>query len=343
VLPHQVAAAQGALVRVEHLDGRGVLLVPLHHLVRLVVGEVRDVEVRDLLDQRLHLLLEGLVELVPVLVVVARAPLEEGGTLGDLVRVGHRVPGDVDVAVDDPVVDSHRDRQRKEAVLPLAERLVGRVDAGHVERRHRHREVHRVPEPEPALVGLAPALGEQGVVRVHLLPALAARRCLDLVRARECARLGRRGHTPVYTQPMRAVRQPALHGRLGRRRCRRGGRTGRHLARAGRPRLRDAALSARGRLLRRVRGLAVEAADTDPGRALGRRGGGDPARGADRVAVARRDGRRRRRLTGAGARRGRRSGPPRGPGRQVSWGVGRRHVERREARLPRRARRRRTA
>ena len=59
-----------------------------------------------------------------------------------------------------------------------ADRLVGGVDADHVEGRHRHREVHRVPEPEPVLVRLAAALVEQRVVGVHLLPALAPRRGL---------------------------------------------------------------------------------------------------------------------------------------------------------------------
>ena len=74
-----------------------------------------------------------------------------------------------------------------------------------VERRHRHREVHRVPEPEPVLVDLAPALGEERVVRVHLLPALAPRRGLDLVGARERARLRRRGHRPCIQQPRCAL------------------------------------------------------------------------------------------------------------------------------------------
>ena len=154
VLPHQVAAADAA-VGVEHLVEGGVAVVA-EHLVRLVLGQLGDTQRRDLGDQRLHLRPPLAVQLVPVLEVVAGPPLEELGPLGDLRRVGDRVAGDVDVAVDDPVVDSHRGRDRENAVLPRADRLVGRVDAGHVERRHRHREVHRVPEPEPVLVGLAP-------------------------------------------------------------------------------------------------------------------------------------------------------------------------------------------
>ena len=68
---------------------------------------------RDLGDQRLHLRPPAAVQLVPVLEVVAGAALEELGALGDLRRVGDRVAGDVDVAVDDPVVDPHRRRDRR--------------------------------------------------------------------------------------------------------------------------------------------------------------------------------------------------------------------------------------
>ena len=63
------------------------------------------------------------------------------------------------------------------------------------------REVHRVPEPETVLVALAPPLVEARVVRVHLLPALAARRRLDRERAREGAE--RRG--ACHTNLRRAV------------------------------------------------------------------------------------------------------------------------------------------
>ena len=42
VLPHQVAAAQRAVVRVEDLVERGVPVVLEHELVGLVLGQVRD-------------------------------------------------------------------------------------------------------------------------------------------------------------------------------------------------------------------------------------------------------------------------------------------------------------
>ena len=148
-------------------------------------GQVGHLDRLDLAVQRLHLLAPAGVELVPVLEVVAGALLEEARALGDLVRVGDRVGGDVDVAVDHAVVDAHRRRHGEGAVLPAAERVVGVVDLDHVERRHREREVLRVPEPEPALVGLAAVLVEERLVRVHLLPALAAGRGLDVEGIRE--------------------------------------------------------------------------------------------------------------------------------------------------------------
>ena len=185
VLPHQIAAPERAAPRVEELVEGEVPIVAEDDLVGLVLGEVAHLEGRELRDQRLHLLLPLRVQLVPVLEVVARPPLEELRALGDLGRVGDRVAGDVDVAVHAPVVDAHGRRHSEDPVLPGAEPLVGRIDAGDVEGRHRQREVHRVPEPEALLVRLAPPLVEQRVVRVHLLPALAARRRLDLVRVGE--------------------------------------------------------------------------------------------------------------------------------------------------------------
>ena len=184
VLPHHVGQPEGAPVGVE--DGAEArLLVAERDLVRLELAERRHLQRLELCDQRLHLRAPRRVQLVPVLEVVARALLEVPRALGDLLRVGDRVPGDVDVAVEAPVVDPHRGRDREDPVLPRAERLVGGVDADRVERRHRQREVHRVPEPEALLVRLAPLVVEQRVVGVEVLPAVAARRGADLVGARE--------------------------------------------------------------------------------------------------------------------------------------------------------------
>jgi hypothetical protein len=172
-------------VRVEDVVEAQVAVVLEDDLARLVLRQVRHLQLGQLSDHRVDLHPPLRVEVVPVLEVVAGPLLEVPGPLRDLLRVGDRVAGDVDVAVDAAVVDPHRRRDREDAVLPRADPVVGRVDAEHVERRHRQREVHRVPEPESLLVGLPPALVEQRVVGVHLLPALAAGRRLDLVGVRE--------------------------------------------------------------------------------------------------------------------------------------------------------------
>ena len=208
VLPHQVVEPESGPVGVE--DGAVARLLVLEgDRVGLVLVELRHLQRVELLDQRVHLRAPLRVEVVPVRVVVPRALLEEPGALGDLRRVGDGVAGDVDVAVDAAPVDAHRRRHREDPVLPRAERLVGGVDADRVERGHRHREVHRVPEPEALLVGLAPLLVEAGVVRVHLLPALAAGRSLDLVRAGKGSNVRRCCHLISLSEPHALGRERA--------------------------------------------------------------------------------------------------------------------------------------
>ena len=184
VLPHHVEEMERVPVRLD--DGAEARLFVLEcDRVGLVLPELRHLELSQLRDQRVHLHAPLPVELVPVRVVVAGSLLEVLGALANLRRVENRVAGDVDVAVDAPPVDAHRRRDREDTVLPVADRLVRAVDADRVERGHRHREVHRVPEPESLLVRLAALLVEAGVIGVHVLPAFAAGRSLDLVRARE--------------------------------------------------------------------------------------------------------------------------------------------------------------
>ena len=202
VLPHQIVEPQRLAVGVE--DGAVArLLVAERDVVGLVLVERRHVQLGELGDQRLHLRAPLAVQLVPVLVVVAGAALKVLGAGGHLRGVGDGVARDVDVAVDAAPVDPHGGRDGEDTVLPGAERLVGGVDADRVERRHRDREVHRVPEPEALFVLRAPRLVEAGVVRVHVLPALAARRRLHLVRARErtdacwCRHLSSWGRWPI--------------------------------------------------------------------------------------------------------------------------------------------------
>ena len=139
-------------IGVEDLDVRRVAVVLEDDLVGLVLRQAGHAKIRDLRDQRLHLQLPLPVQLVPVLEVVAGPPLEELGPLGDLGGVRHRVPGDVDVAVDDAVVDAHGGRNREHTVLPGGDSHVRDVRADEVECGHRQREVHRVPEPEALLV-----------------------------------------------------------------------------------------------------------------------------------------------------------------------------------------------
>ena len=87
VLPHQVAAAQRPAVGVEELVERGVPVVARASTSSgSYSGRSGTGKVGDLGDQRLHLVLPLGVELVPVLEVVAGAPLEVLDPLGDLRR-----------------------------------------------------------------------------------------------------------------------------------------------------------------------------------------------------------------------------------------------------------------
>ena len=208
MLPHQIAHPQAATVGVQQLVEGRVAVVAERDLIGLVLGQLRNVQLPELGDQRLHLGAPLSVQLVPVRVVVARSLLEEAGSLGDLLGIGDRVAGDVDVAVDRPVVDAHRRRHREHPVLPGADRLIRGVDADHVKGRHRQREVHRVPEPEPVLVRFAAALVEQRVVGVHLLPPLTPRRGLHRVGAWERAERGlRAAHLKPPSRPSALIRQ----------------------------------------------------------------------------------------------------------------------------------------
>ena len=169
------------------------LAIGEQNLVGLVLRQPGYLDGLDLAIEGLHLFPPLDVELVPVLEVIARALLEELGPLGNQVRVGDRVGRDVDVAVDHAIVDAHRGRHGEGPVLPAGEGEVRDVHLAHVEGGHRQREVHRVPEPEPVLVSFLAVLVEQGPVRIHLLPALAAGGGLDREGTGECTHLGCRG------------------------------------------------------------------------------------------------------------------------------------------------------
>ena len=76
VLPHQVAQAERAAVGVEHVVEAQVAVVLEDDLARLVLRQVRHLELGQLADHRLDLHAPLRVELVPVGEVVARALLE---------------------------------------------------------------------------------------------------------------------------------------------------------------------------------------------------------------------------------------------------------------------------
>ena len=73
-------------------------------------GDIKRLEVGDDL---FHLLLPLIVEFVPVFVVVSRALHEQGHAAADLLGIGHRDRRDVDVAVDDPMVDTQGRRDHE--------------------------------------------------------------------------------------------------------------------------------------------------------------------------------------------------------------------------------------
>ena len=102
-----------------------------------------------------------------------RAAPNSSGAPPDLGLVGHRVGAHVHPPVQHPMIDPHRRRHGEDARVRLAQAHVRRVGRHEVEREHRLGEVHPVAKPPSRLLGLAPLLAEQGVVRVHRLPALA--------------------------------------------------------------------------------------------------------------------------------------------------------------------------
>ena len=203
VLPHALVHAQRSAPSVEHTVKRRVAVFE-RHLVALVFVERGHLERGDLRDQRVHLLLPAGVEPVPVGEVVPGALLEVADPLRDQIGICDGVGRDVHVAVDDPVVDAHRWGNREDAVLPVRKCVIRAVDRHHVERRHRVGEVHRIPEPQSALVCFAAILVERRVIRVHLLPALATVRRGDLAGAWERGRpCGGGAHKPLLLSPPR--------------------------------------------------------------------------------------------------------------------------------------------
>ena len=147
----------------------------------LPLGQRRNRDRLDLGDQGAQPVLPSLVEGVPVLEVVPGPRAEFGRAALDLGRVEDRVGGDVDPAVDDPVLDAERGREDEQPRGVGADRLVRHLPGDGVEGRHRLGEVHGVVEPEAlVVVGL-----EAREVPVHGAPVLRAGHVGDLRGERE--------------------------------------------------------------------------------------------------------------------------------------------------------------
>ncbi|MBV6476250.1 MAG: hypothetical protein MOGDAGHF_01835 [Rhodocyclaceae bacterium] len=143
----------------------------------LHVGQARNLQLLEFADGGLHLHLPLLLEVVPVLVVVAGALHEVRHAAADLLGVLHRHRRDVDVAVDHAVVDAAHRRHHEDAVVVLRQgEEPGLVPDG-VEGIQRLGIVQAVVEPEHVLLVLVAhrVVGDELIlVRIHALPAFGA-------------------------------------------------------------------------------------------------------------------------------------------------------------------------
>ena len=118
---------------------------------------------------------------------------------------------DVAVAVQDPIVNAKRSWNRKQTGARLAEGDDREFDDDGVERVNRLGPMHVVPEPEPPFADVPAGVARAGVARIHLLPALTARRD-DIVSPfeahrhpgiRPLLRTQRKAHPPVLARGLR--------------------------------------------------------------------------------------------------------------------------------------------
>ena len=169
-----------------------------HGDVGLPLGERLEAHRLQALDTVGRLRNPLVVDLVPVLEVVARS-LEEDRLLGgDLLSVFDHVWAQVEVAVHDAVLDAERSRELPDPRGVLVQGDEPALRHHEVEGVERLGVVHLVEEPELLLVPLPHLVAEQQVFRVHGLPALSTRRSRDLVRILE---LTLRGHPPFPLSP----------------------------------------------------------------------------------------------------------------------------------------------
>ena len=155
----------------------------------LDLGHLRDFEPGELSRRRFDLLEPTLVQLVPVLVVMAGPPWEQLRPAFECRLVGDRVRTEIDVAVQESALDAEGTRVDEEPCARLVHCDHGVLEHERVEGIEGLCGVQPVLEPEPALLEPPPSLAEDGVAGVHLLPPLAVRRDRHLERAREARAL----------------------------------------------------------------------------------------------------------------------------------------------------------
>ena len=190
VVPHLREQVDTAVVALAHEVVRGEATGLGDHQFIVHLAQLRDLDLLQLADQVADSHLPLSVELVPVLVVVTRASLEDLQPSLDLLGVGNRVRRDVDAPVHDAVLDPEGGGENEDPGRVGPDRRVGDLGRDRVEGRHGFGEVHRVVEPEPLVVlGLEP-----GEVGVHRGPPFGTQHVGDLRRQGERAPLLFRRH-----------------------------------------------------------------------------------------------------------------------------------------------------
>ena len=171
---------QPAVVHQEIEGGRGAAPTK-HRLVGLALLEGFEVHRLEAVDAVRGLVDPLVVDLVPVLEVVAGTLLEDRLALGDHRRVVDDVGAEVQVAVHDAVLDPEGGGEAPDPCRVLVERDEPALRHHQVERVQRLRVVHLVEEPELVLVAVPHVPAEEEVVGVHRLPPLRAGRRFDVV------------------------------------------------------------------------------------------------------------------------------------------------------------------
>ena len=162
VLEDAIDALEQAVVRLKQRVARSEAARLEHDRLILELQQIGHDEPLELARSGLDLLDPALVQLVPVAVVVAAASREQLRPPGERRFVGHRVRGDVDVAVEDTGLDAERGRHHEQARAGLVEGENGVTPRQRVEREEGLGGVHPFLEPEAALLEVAPTPRRRG-------------------------------------------------------------------------------------------------------------------------------------------------------------------------------------